>query len=401
MGDLTDVMSRPLERLRHALNAGAATQLGIGPMSRHCVDATIELANELQAPLMLIASRRQIECEEQGGGYVGGWTTETFARYVRERDTGGYVVLCRDHGGPWQNYPEVERRMPLRDAMASALQSLHVDIRSGFDIIHLDPSIDIHDAHLTQAATLERLFELYDGCMEVVAQEGAQIAVEVGSEEQTGFDQDLDVLAHALEETRRFCDENAFPSPMFVVAQTGTLVKEMVNVGTFDDPFRKSGAVPAEILVPRLLDTCDKHSIRLKEHNADYLSDEALRWHPRLGIHAANIAPEFGVAQTRHLFELCGTLGLKREADRFAELAYASGKWKKWMLPESTASDFDRAVIAGHYVFNDDRFLDVFECIRMACAARGTDLDRSIRDAIKQSILRITSAFNLGRGESA
>ena len=36
----------------------------------------------------------------------------------------------------------------------------------------------------------------------------------------------------------------------------------------------------------------------MKEHNADYLSDEALQWHPRLGIHAANVAPELAYRES-------------------------------------------------------------------------------------------------------
>jgi len=95
--------NKRLDRLRSALAMPGHVQIGIGPMSKPCVDAVIDLANEHRLPLMLIASRRQIECEAQGGGYVNGWTTETFARYVRGRDQGDYVLLCRDHGGPWQN----------------------------------------------------------------------------------------------------------------------------------------------------------------------------------------------------------------------------------------------------------------------------------------------------------
>ena len=37
------------------------TLLGVGPMSKNCVDVTIELANNHKIPLMLIASRRQID----------------------------------------------------------------------------------------------------------------------------------------------------------------------------------------------------------------------------------------------------------------------------------------------------------------------------------------------------
>ena len=85
------------------------TLLGVGPMSKNCVDATIELANESDAPLMLIASRRQIDAEAFGGGYVNNWTTEEYAQYVIENDKKGKVILARDHGGPWQNPVEIEQ----------------------------------------------------------------------------------------------------------------------------------------------------------------------------------------------------------------------------------------------------------------------------------------------------
>jgi len=389
--------SIPLKRLQASVALGAATQLGVGPMSRHCVDATIELANTSRVPLMLIASRRQIECEGQGGGYVNRWNTHDFARYVRERDRGGYVVLCRDHGGPWQNYREVAQRLPLDDAMASAKESFRHDIEAGFDILHIDPSIDLHTEQLGQSEILDRVEELYEHCMDVAAREGSAIGIEVGSEEQSGVDQDLDVLANALQQVRRFCERHGFESPMFVVAQTGTLVKETRNVGSFDDPFRKNGAVPAEILVPRLLGLCAAHGIALKEHNGDYLSNEALMWHPRLGIHAANVAPEFGVAETRHVLFLCQEFGCTSLAERFAELAYNSGKWRKWMLPDSTATDLDRATIAGHYVFSEPEYREIFETLRRESEARGLDLDVSIRDAIKLAVMRIMACFNLCR----
>ena len=37
-------------------------------MSKNCVDVTIDVANRYNIPLMIIASRRQIECKEFGGG---------------------------------------------------------------------------------------------------------------------------------------------------------------------------------------------------------------------------------------------------------------------------------------------------------------------------------------------
>ena len=82
------------------------TVLGIGPMSKNCVDVVIELANTYQIPLMLIASRRQIESKELGNGYVNNWSTEEFSKYVYEKDKSQNVILCRDHGGPYQNENE-------------------------------------------------------------------------------------------------------------------------------------------------------------------------------------------------------------------------------------------------------------------------------------------------------
>ena len=80
-------------------------------MSKNCTDACIELANENNIPLMLIASRRQIDSNESGGGYVNNWTTEKFSSYVKTYDNNKNIILCRDHGGPWQNDNEKNEKL--------------------------------------------------------------------------------------------------------------------------------------------------------------------------------------------------------------------------------------------------------------------------------------------------
>ena len=389
-------MSAAVGHLLDLLKRGGATQLGVGPMSVHCVDAVIELANTVRMPLMLIASRRQVECASKGGGYVNGWSTETFAQYVRKRDRGGYVILCRDHGGPWQNYQEVNDGNNLDAAMKSAKESIHVDIQAGFDIIHLDPSIDIHQPP-TQEQILERLFDLYEDALALSGRLNAGIEIEIGSEEQSGANQEMSVFVELLRRTDEHCRRNSLQKPLFVVAQTGTLVKETSNVGSFDDPFRRRGTLPAEIQVPALLDICRKHGVHLKEHNADYLSNEALVWHPRLGIHAINIAPELGVGQTRHLIRIGEEFGLHADVEAFLQLSYESGKWTKWMLPNSKATDRDRAIIAGHYLFSDPAFQEIEARIRLACSRKGLDLDQSIRDTLKLTIMRMMACLGLSQ----
>ena len=56
------------EEFGKILSSKCCTLLGVGPMSINCVDAVIELGNENNIPLMLIASRRQIDSEYFGGG---------------------------------------------------------------------------------------------------------------------------------------------------------------------------------------------------------------------------------------------------------------------------------------------------------------------------------------------
>ena len=67
------------------LNNRRATLLAVGPMSKNCVDATIEIANEKKVPIMIIASRRQIDSKELGGGYVNNWNTRKFSSYVKKK----------------------------------------------------------------------------------------------------------------------------------------------------------------------------------------------------------------------------------------------------------------------------------------------------------------------------
>ena len=101
----TTSRQRSILDLRSYLSASAHPVLCLGPMSVNSVEAIARLAHRLKQPIPLIASRRQIDCEEFGGGYVNGWNTRSFANYVKERDR-GYVHLCRDHGGPWQGRGE-------------------------------------------------------------------------------------------------------------------------------------------------------------------------------------------------------------------------------------------------------------------------------------------------------
>jgi tagatose-1,6-bisphosphate aldolase non-catalytic subunit AgaZ/GatZ len=384
------------QRLDDFLKKRRCTLLGVGPMSVNCVDAAIELSNDNEVPLLMIASRRQIDSDEFGGGYVNNWTTDRFAEYVLDKDKKGKVLLARDHGGPWQSNVEKDAQLGLRRAMESAKSSYRADIEAGFQVLHIDPSIDIHGQPKADEV-LDRVFDLYEYCWSHAQRMGKEIIFEIGTEEQSGSTNSQEELDYTLNSMQQFCKKNRLPQPTFVVIQCGTRVMETRNVGSFESPVRIANEIPAEIQLPKMIEICNRYGIFMKEHNTDYLSDEALQWHPRLGIHAANVAPEFGVAETRALLATLESNDLQALADRFLQIAYNSNKWDKWMLKNTSATDRDRAIIAGHYVFSTPKCIELKAEAGAVLARKGIDLELHLKQHVKQSILRYLRNFRLVR----
>lgn len=382
------------QKLEAFLRKRRSTLLGVGPMSTNCVDAAIELANQHEVPVFLIASRRQIDSAEFGGGYVNGWTTEQFAAHVIARDKKGKILLARDHGGPWQNTREKDAGLGLRRAMESAKASYRADIEAGFQVLHIDPSVDIHGSPDIDEV-LDRIFELYEYCWSQAQRLQQEVIFEIGTEEQSGSTNSQEELAYTLNAVQQYCKKNGLPAPSFVVIQAGTRVMETRNVGSLDSPVRVANEIPAEIQLPKMIEICNQFGILMKEHNTDYLSDEALQWHPRLGIHAANVAPEFGVAETRALLHVLESNQLEPLAERFLQLAHGSRKWDKWMLPDTQASDRERAVIAGHYVFATPECAEIKAEASARLAPRGIELESCLKGAVKHSISRYMRHFRL------
>lgn len=259
--------------------------------------------------------------------------------------------------------------------------------------MHLDPSVDIH-TRPSRDEILDRLFELYEFCWSEASARRQDILFEIGTEEQSGSIATLDDLHHIANTIKSFCLKNKFPLPTFMVMQTGTKVMEMRNVGVFDSPLRISGEIPAEIQIPKMLEICNHYNLLIKEHNTDYLSDETLRWHPYLGIHAANVAPEFGVAETRALIGILRNNNLSNIADDFLELSFSSAKWKKWLAPDSTATQEDCAIMAGHYVFAKPECAELKEKAQKALGHKSIDLEDELKRAVKRSIFRYLYYFN-------
>ena len=116
------------QQLEQYLTKYRATLLGIGPMSLNCIDASIELANDYGIPLMFVASRRQIDSEVFGGGYVNNWTTDQFSRYVNDADKKRNVLPPNCKAGSGKDcvkvYPELNKYINLDNHSGTRFRSL-------------------------------------------------------------------------------------------------------------------------------------------------------------------------------------------------------------------------------------------------------------------------------------
>ena len=382
-----------LSTLSSKITESRITMLGVGPMSKTVTDAAIDLANLYSFPLALIPSRRQVDAANLGGGYVENWSTEVFSNYVLARDKGGYCYLSRDHSGPWQGGGSA-LHSTLESEMLEVKASLESDILSGFKLIHIDPSPAL--ARGMSAESVEDLaVELIDHCVEV-AQSTERIAFEVGTDEQDMAPDSILETEERLHSLLRKIRKAGLPKPLFYVVQTGTKVAETRNIGSFDQPFTMKGALPSTVHVPKVLNVCSSAGLLLKEHNADYLSDRSLAWHRKFGIHAANVAPEFGVTETRSFLECMHHLNMDQEVDKFAERVITGGKWQKWMLPNSKADVMEKVEIAGHYHFADEEIREIRTKVRLEARKQGWDSESRIRTAVTESIRRYLQAFGYG-----
>lgn len=399
-------MMRAAKKLRK--KGDRFTLMGIGPMSKVCIRAALTLASERDFPVMLIASRNQVDSDEFGHGYVCNWDQKRFVSdtyaIANQIGFGGLVYFCRDHGGPWQRDEERAAKLETSRAMALSVSSYLDDVRAGFHLLHIDPTKDPHcDGTVPLDLVLSRTVELIESVETQRRKEGiAPVAYEVGTEETNGGLTSESAFKDFVEKLLAALARKGLPKPDFIVGQTGTLTRLTENVGHFDFQAAK-----------RLSDIAALHGVGIKEHNADYLRDAILLDHPHLGITAANIAPEFGVVETRAYLELAhiedveyGTAasGL---AKTLTEESVACGRWRKWMVEQRVKEmSADEALrdgaltalitdICGHYTFETDAVRQKLSVLESNLSALGIDMTSYAVKKVRDSIDRYAFMFNL------
>jgi len=382
-----------LQNLLNAIHNQSHTLLCVGPLSTNIIDVAIDFSNRLNSPMILVASRRQIEAKEFGSGYVNNWSTEELIEYVNAKD-GKNIFFERDHGGPWQSTYEIKKNANVQESMAIAKRSYEVDIDAGMHIIHIDPTIPVAGEQLTYEVVLSRLFELYGHVSEYAKTKNKKILIEVGTEEQSGSYTDLNQMEDFIERIQSFCKKNSFENPLFIVIQTGAKVIESRNVGLFE----RGTNYDKMHLIKNIMDSsalAKKHGIFIKEHNADYLSFENLALRPAIGIKASNVAPEFGYLESKALFSLLNMYGTRYDVEKFIDVVYSSKKWEKWVMPESNLKRSEKVMLAAHYCYSDPEIVKIKENLEYKLRGKDIDMNAYLKKAVTASLYKYGSAFGL------
>lgn len=285
----------------------------IGPMSKNVVDCIINHKHAIG----FIPSRRQIDFSS---GYVNDWNTESFTKYVKDRNSS--VLICRDHGGEKQGQVEDD-----------GMESFYNDAQH-FDLIHIDPFRVATNISTAAAITGNMIKQIWSKNQNMMYEVGTEEAIFKYQPED--LDQFLNYLHNSL-------PKEQFNRIKYAVVQSGTGLdlSTRTNTGNFNKRRLK-----------KFIKVVKKYDLMSKEHNGDYLIDSfdvEVRFES--GLDAINIAPEFGQIESEYYLEQCRKNNVL--FDRLYEICYNSGKWKKWVSNIDRISKDQLIMTSCHYVLSN------------------------------------------------
>jgi hypothetical protein len=295
-------------------------ELNIGPMTKNIVDGLIAFSKRTSTKVCLIASRRQVD---YNGGYVNRWNTESFARYVKEKNPN--VPICRDHGGIGQGRYDDD-----------GLESLKEDAKY-MNFIHIDP---------WKKLDLENAIEYTTKAIEICSSIRNESYFEVGTEESI-YSMSPDVLDYVLKSLKARIPHK-FREVYYAVIQSGTSLKNGINTGQYD-----------ESRLEKMVEVCKKHGVFSKEHNGDYLSPAQIKAKFSLGLDSINIAPEVAHIETEIILERMNN----DEKNMWFDICIRDGQWAKWFSKDfNPIENRDKVLkLCGHYVLSQSDFGRIFD----------------------------------------
>ena len=332
------------ENLLHRIDALQAetgiprTIFAACPNSPAVIRASLRAAKRNNAPIYFAATLNQVDCD---GGYTG-MTQEDFTRLVRfetERvHFTGPVIVAIDHGGPWLKDRQRTEKWSTEDAMNGVKKSFEAAVLAGYDLIHVDPTVDINvpkgeiiDIHVVAARTVELIAhtEAFRKSKGLPA-----ISYEVGTEEVHGGLADETTFDTFITELKKGLINAGLPDiwPCFIVGKVGT----DLDTTLFDGEVAK-----------RLTSKVRPLGSYIKGHYTDDVANP--QDYPLCGMGAANVGPEFTISEYRALCELEqmekdyhaeGRVAvLSHMKEILLEEVHESHRWEKWLHADEQGLD--------------------------------------------------------------
>ena len=397
------------EKLLHRIDALQAetgiprTIFAACPNSPTVIRASLRAAKRNNAPIYFAATLNQVDCD---GGYTG-MTQEAFTRLVRfetERvHFTGPVIVAIDHGGPWLKDKQRTEKWSVEDAMNGVKKSFEAAVLAGYDLIHVDPTVDINvpkgeiiDIHLVARRTVELIahteaFRKAHGLPE--------ISYEVGTEEVHGGLADETTFDTFIRDLRKGLDEAGLKDvwPCFIVGKVGT----DLDTTLFDTSVAKSLTSKVRPL-----------GSYIKGHYTDDVSNP--EDYPLCGMGAANVGPEFTISEYRALCELEEMEKKYWEEGRVAVLSdmkailwdevHESHRWEKWLHSDEQGKDLCELtperqdwIVATccRYIWQQPRPLAARGQLYDSLRRLGIDAEEIVLGRIERDMDKYFRAFNL------
>lgn len=309
------------------------------PNSSAVIKASLRSAKRNNAPIKFAATLNQVDLD---GGYTG-LTPAQFVKTIRQEAAAihftGPVIVAIDHGGPWLKDLHTREKWSYADSMLAVKKSFEAAVVAGYDLIHVDPTIDItlSKGEIISIDTVaERTIELIVHT-EKFRRSGnyPRIAYEVGTEEVHGGLADMETFNRFLYLLKKGLVENDLRDvwPCFVVGKVGT----DLHTTTFDSSVAR-----------QLTEVASGYGSLIKGHYSDNVSNP--EDYPLSGMGAANVGPEFTEQEYDGLMELSDLeqeLFSENKIARLSELKSAlwnavidSQRWKKWLQEDESAENF-------------------------------------------------------------
>jgi D-tagatose-1,6-bisphosphate aldolase subunit GatZ/KbaZ len=373
------------------------------PNSISVIRSALKASKRWDAPIKFAATLNQVDFD---GGYTG-LTHQEFARtiklHAKKLNLRSPVIIAIDHGGPWLKDIQRTEKWTLSETMSAVKRSFEAAIAAGFDLIHVDPTVDITipaGERISIDLVAERTVELILHAEEFRKRNKyPRISYEVGTEEVHGGLADLNIFRRFLELLRQGLEEKGMSDvwPCLVVGKVGT----DLHTTTFD---------PAAAM--EIAGIAETFGSRIKGHYSDNVTNPEA--YPASGVGAANVGPEFTEKEYEALIELEEMQQKLVEEGRTAkpaelrkqlwEAVIRSGRWKKWVQIDENPEDFYSASLERQewliktgcrYIWEDPDVVAERTHLYSNLALEGIDAREIVELSIESAMDRYFYSFNL------